>query len=334
MRQFRMIQDWSYNYLYLRHEGVVTQVNLKNHIYRDVSKSPIEEFDSNSSDNSEETTFVEKAELWVCGALCKGLKPEDVVIDRSIPDKAYVPLPFLEHQLDPQEWIHALATLSICALPKKTKFCDPYGYDIIPIRMITPVDGPKDEENEHQKEEAYILQEDMVLVRELSTLEYGSTNEGDDERCLDTLDGQDFEGDDIVPKLDLEKVRLLLKEREVLLEFPHDKPKRRFCKSHRKFRKQAIKEKKQQRCKELKDVDKEHFIPPPSFFGKNKYLYYVGAKDYVKEEVKWRYGFQLVQKVNEKENKNPKKKKKKMMKSKSEVSFLSAKMERSSITKV
>ena len=49
MRQFRMIQDWGYNYLYLRHEGVITRVNLRNHEYRDVTHSPVEEFDSASS---------------------------------------------------------------------------------------------------------------------------------------------------------------------------------------------------------------------------------------------------------------------------------------------
>ena len=28
MRQFQMIQDWGYNYLYLRHDGVITRINL------------------------------------------------------------------------------------------------------------------------------------------------------------------------------------------------------------------------------------------------------------------------------------------------------------------
>ena len=42
MRQFLMIQDWGYNYWYLRHDGVITRVNLRNHQYRDVTYSPIE----------------------------------------------------------------------------------------------------------------------------------------------------------------------------------------------------------------------------------------------------------------------------------------------------
>ena len=45
MRQFKMIQDWGYNYLYLRQESTITRVNLKNHSYKDITYSPVEEFD-------------------------------------------------------------------------------------------------------------------------------------------------------------------------------------------------------------------------------------------------------------------------------------------------
>ena len=53
MRQFRMVQDWGYNYLYLRHETAITRVNLKNHSHRDVTHMPMEDFDSASSENSD-----------------------------------------------------------------------------------------------------------------------------------------------------------------------------------------------------------------------------------------------------------------------------------------
>ena len=149
MRQFKMIQDWGYNYLYLRHESIITRVNLKTHRYRDVSKSPVEEFDSGSSKEKEETLSVDKAGLWICGASCKDLNPSDAVIDRSVTDDAYVPLPFPEHLIDPQEWIHVLATLSTCALPKQTQFCDPDGYDIIPIRMIRVYLDSDDTSSDH-----------------------------------------------------------------------------------------------------------------------------------------------------------------------------------------
>ena len=57
-------------------------------------------------------------------------------------------------------------------------------------------------------------------------------------------------------------------------------------------------------------MDKEHFILPmiPSKFkGKNE-LYYVGAEDSVKADVRWRCGFQLVKNLNKEGNTNPKKK--------------------------
>ena len=332
MRQFQMIQDWGYNYLYLRHESAVTRVNLRNHRYRDVTKSPVEEFNSGSSDETESTLSVDKAGLWICRTSCKNLKPEDVVINRSVTDEAYVPLPFLEHLIDPQEWIHVLATLSICALPTQTQFCDLDGYDIIPIRMISVVKG-KSKENEEKclKEQMFQFQTDTISVQELSTQDYGSADEGDNDGCLDMSEDLDSGGDDIVPESEIEKVRLLLKEREVLLDIPYEKPKRKFCKSHRKFRKQALKE-KQRTHKTKEDEDKEHFIPPPNFSGKNKYLYYVGVEDGVKDEVKWRYGFQLVQKANEKGEPNLKKQKNKQ-KPKSQESFSTKKTERSSISK-
>ena len=90
---------------------------------------------------------------------------------------------------------------------------------------------------------------------------------------------------------------LLRGREEIALEFPKEKPKRKFCKSHRKFRKQAVEEARQRKAKELEDLDKEHFIPPkipPDFQGKNEFLYYVGAEDSVKADVRWRCGFQLV----------------------------------------
>lgn len=41
MRQMMVIQDWGYNYLYLRHDGVTTRVNLSTHEFRDVAKLPV-----------------------------------------------------------------------------------------------------------------------------------------------------------------------------------------------------------------------------------------------------------------------------------------------------
>ena len=41
MRQLKMIQDWGYNYIYLRHAHATTCIDLKDHSYKDVAHTPI-----------------------------------------------------------------------------------------------------------------------------------------------------------------------------------------------------------------------------------------------------------------------------------------------------
>ena len=38
-----------------------------------------------------------------------------------------------------QEWMHLLATIDTCAISSPTQFCDEDGYDVVPIKVITPV---------------------------------------------------------------------------------------------------------------------------------------------------------------------------------------------------
>ena len=69
MRQFSMVQDWGYDYIYLRHECAIMRVNLKNHSYRDVSHMPMEEFDSGSSEcSTDDLEHANNPNLWLCGA--------------------------------------------------------------------------------------------------------------------------------------------------------------------------------------------------------------------------------------------------------------------------
>ena len=57
---------------------------------------------------------------------------------------------------------------------------------------------------------------------------------------------------------------------------------------------------------------------PLEFQGKNEFLDCVGAKDCIKEEVRWKQGLQLAQTVQE-QNDNPKKKKKRKPKSEADT---------------
>lgn len=64
-----MVQDWGYNYIYLRHECAITSVKMKNHTYQDVTHMLMEEFDSGSlKHSSEESKEVEDSNVWLCGA--------------------------------------------------------------------------------------------------------------------------------------------------------------------------------------------------------------------------------------------------------------------------
>ena len=92
----------------------------------------------------------------MCSPSCVDLKPQDVVHDRVMMDEAYVWLSFLEHLLEPQEWIHALSTLDVCALPNQTKFYDLNGYNIIHIRMMNA-----SRQKEHSKEDFHDAMSEM-----------------------------------------------------------------------------------------------------------------------------------------------------------------------------
>ena len=214
-------------------------------------------------------------------------------------NEAFIPIPYPEEKYEPVEWAHCLAAIDVCTLNHGTKFCDEEGNDIIPFRMVGVINNDSVEQEPLAKERFHheeVSVEDLPLA-ESADDELGEYIESD-------------EDDFIVPESELEKVRMLLKGREeVELEIPRDMSKRKFCKSHRKFCKQEILEKKERERKEKENADAEHFVPP-KFSGKNEYLYYVGARDCIKEEIKWRYGFQLVQQVMEKTGENPKKKRK------------------------
>ena len=100
--------------------------------------------------------------------------------------------------------------------------------------MVAIVNDDRVESNPLEKERFH---QEEVSVEDLHLAE-SANNElcGDDD---------DLDDDLIVPKSELEKVRMLLKGREdVHLQIPNGKFRRKFCKSHRKFCKEEIREKK------------------------------------------------------------------------------------------
>ena len=69
MRQLKMVQDWGYDYIYLRQPGIITRINLKTHHYKDINRTPVEEFESATSTEMQAMTFSKSnTQLWMCGA--------------------------------------------------------------------------------------------------------------------------------------------------------------------------------------------------------------------------------------------------------------------------
>ena len=188
---------------------------------------PMDEFDSASSEESDSTKEGDRTNLWMCDASKMSMKRDGTEFSREVMDPAYVPIPYSEEKFEPVEWPHCLATVDVSTLNHGTKFYDLEGCDIIPIRMVIVINDNYDEvrplaqERFHQEE---VSIEDLSLEEEMADDEIDSNDE-------------DF----IVLESEIEKVRMLLKGRgEVEMEIPREVSKRKFCKSHRKFRKQEI----------------------------------------------------------------------------------------------
>lgn len=180
MRQMKMLQDWGYNYIYLRHLGNTTRINMLNHSYRDVNKTPVEDFDSSTVGETSLTSWLRpnQADLWACGASeCNSQDKKEWKGDRSYEDSDYVPEPFLEELLEPLEWIQILATLDVCVNETTpTKFCDDEGYDIIPFNMVRPtLEEPhsgdeRDRQTQKLEEQIQCLRiKDEISIKDLGT---------------------------------------------------------------------------------------------------------------------------------------------------------------------
>ncbi len=89
MRQLLVIQDWGYNYLYLRHDGVTTRVNLSTHEFRDVAKLPIAEFESATTSKAQDNNSNYEGEdnLWLFEAEEREQRAyQAIIMDQEIED--------------------------------------------------------------------------------------------------------------------------------------------------------------------------------------------------------------------------------------------------------
>jgi hypothetical protein len=168
MRQLKMIQDWGFNYIYLGQEDAITRINLADHSYRDVARTPIEDFESATAMDKSTRPSRESFEmlLWMCGASeCGSEGKAECTKDRESQDEAYIPEPFLEAKLQPDGWQDVLATVDVCVNEvTPTVFCDEEGYDLTPFHMIRVITNNV-ENMEESKEQAHKRKIREVLKR-------------------------------------------------------------------------------------------------------------------------------------------------------------------------
>ena len=127
-----MIQDWGYNYLYLRQTNATTRIDLRDHSFRDVVNTPVKDFVSTINDDITPSWLIQEKPLWFCES--KDECGEDVSEKSS---DGYVPEPFPENELEPYGWHDILATLDVCANVHNNVHCDEEGYDICSLKMLS-----------------------------------------------------------------------------------------------------------------------------------------------------------------------------------------------------
>ncbi len=169
MRQMKMIQDWGYDHIYLRQPTATTKVNLKDHSYKDVRRTPVEDFASSTMIETTTPTWLVKEDL------CH-LEADDEGERGWSEEDNYVPEPFPEDELEPHGWHDILATLDVCANKVyATQHCDEEGYDITSLNMISVQrEGPILEEL--SPEEYETLKNLMAEQRTNSKSESSSTS--------------------------------------------------------------------------------------------------------------------------------------------------------------
>ena len=99
MRQLKMIQDWGYNYLYLRQPNATTRIDLKDHSFRDVRSTPVKDFETSTMEDTTPSWLEKGKPLWLCGL------DEDGSEQKSKTDSdGYILEPFPEQDIEPFGW--------------------------------------------------------------------------------------------------------------------------------------------------------------------------------------------------------------------------------------
>ncbi|MCO5599137.1 hypothetical protein L7F22_053237 [Adiantum nelumboides] len=144
---------------------------MKDHSYRDVAKTPVQEYDSIIINENGVLWMQTKAHVWMCGASDNGdLTKEECILERSVTDEVYIPEPFLEHLFEPFGWTQILSTLDICVNElTPTKFCDEEGYDLVTLQIKSVIleswsESDENEEKFTQKVECKRIIDEISVI--------------------------------------------------------------------------------------------------------------------------------------------------------------------------
>ena len=182
-----------------------------------MTETPIEEFESAMSEFTPHvhTDSTSEKDAWICQIPTQDLLEEDErMVDNITQKDKYIPIPFLEDDIDLYEWLHTLSTIDVCALPPQTQFCDERGYEIVSIRVITVVEGKRVDTN--WPKELFALN---IGLDDVSKVDVSATNFEYDYLGIDSAgyideSGDSSKNDEIVPEEELKKVQILLRGRK------------------------------------------------------------------------------------------------------------------------
>ena len=72
MRQLKTIQDWGFNYIYLQQDTSITRVNMRNHSFKNMARTPVEDLDSATTSYIKPSWIGKSTSIWMCGASKNG----------------------------------------------------------------------------------------------------------------------------------------------------------------------------------------------------------------------------------------------------------------------
>ena len=144
-----VVQDWGYNRLYLRYQNSIVKVNLDDHTYRDVTRTPVEDFESSLVQTKDEWESKDSSApgAWMCDLFERASMLKELERTKALElDTSYVPKSFSEVEIDEHAWMQVLTTIDVSTMSKGTKFCDDMGYDTMPIRMVNVIPCASEQE--------------------------------------------------------------------------------------------------------------------------------------------------------------------------------------------